>query len=142
MKKLFSLILLTIAFQSLFAQTETELITSTLNDYIEGTANGQPDRLKRAFHPDFNLYFVAKDSLKIWSGKEYIGNVKEGQKNDRKGKIVSIDFVNDAAMAKIEIDIPGRKRLYTDYLLLLKYEGSWKIIHKSFTFKSYATDLR
>jgi CubicO group peptidase (beta-lactamase class C family) len=137
MKKIIILLLLTIGFQSLFAQTETALITQTLNDYIEGTANGQPDRLKGAFHPDFNLYFVGQDSLRIWSGKEYVSNIKEGEKNDRKGKIISIDFVNNAASAAIEIDIPSRKRIYTDYLLLLKYQGSWKIIHKSFTFKDY-----
>jgi CubicO group peptidase (beta-lactamase class C family) len=137
MKKTIILLLLTIGIQSLFAQTETELITQTLNDYIEGTANGQPDRLKRAFHPDFNLYFVGQDSLRIWSGKEYVSNIKEGEKNDRNGKIISIDFVNNAANATIEIDIPSRKRIYTDYLLLLKFQGSWKIIHKSFTFKEY-----
>lgn len=137
MKKTIILLFLTIGFQSLFAQTETELITQTLNDYIEGTANGQPNRLKRAFHPDFNLYFVGQDSLRIWSGKEYVSNIKEGEKNDRKGKVISIDFVNNAANATIEIDIPSRKRIYTDYLLLLKYQGSWKIIHKSFTFKEY-----
>lgn len=137
MKKIVFFILLTMGFQSLIAQTETELITQTLNDYIEGTANGQPERLKKAFHPDFNLYFVGQDSLRIWSGKEYVSNIKEGEKNDRKGEIVSINFVNNAASATIEIDIPSRKRLYTDYLLLLKYQGSWKIIHKSFTFKEY-----
>lgn len=137
MKKIFILILLTLCFQPLIAQSETELITQTLNDYIEGTANGQPERLKKAFHPDFNLYFVGQDSLRIWKGKEYVGNIKEGEKNDRQGKIVSIDFENNAASAKIEIDIPSRKRIYTDYLLLLKYQGSWKIIHKSFTFKEY-----
>lgn len=137
MKKSVILLLLTIGFQSLFAQSETELITQTLNDYIEGTANGQTERLKRAFHPDFNLYYVGQDSLRIWSGKEYVSNIKEGEKNDRKGKIISIDFVNNAASATIEIDIPSRKRIYTDYLLLLKYQGSWKIIHKSFTFIEY-----
>jgi CubicO group peptidase (beta-lactamase class C family) len=137
MKKIFILFILILGFQRLIAQSETELITQTLNDYIEGTANGQPERLKKAFHPDFNLYFIGQDSLRIWSGKEYVSNIKEGEKNDRKGKIVSIDFVNNAASATIEIDIPSRKRIYTDYLLLLKYQGSWKIIHKSFTFKDY-----
>jgi Putative lumazine-binding len=32
------------------------MITETLMHYIEGTANGQPDRLRKAFHPDFNRY--------------------------------------------------------------------------------------
>ncbi len=137
MKRITLILFLVLGFQNLFAQTETELITLTLNDYIEGTANGQPQRLRKAFHPNFNLYFVGNDSLRTWSGKDYIGNIKEGAKNDRIGKIISIDFEKDAANAKIEIDIPGRKRIYTDYLLLLKYEGNWKIIHKSFTFREY-----
>lgn len=115
-----------------------ERITQTLNDYIEGTANGQPQRLRNAFHPDFNLYHVVKDSLKTWSGKDYISNIKEGEKSDRIGKIIAIDYENNAASAKIEIDIPNRKRIYTDYLLLMKYEGYWKIIHKSFTFRTYS----
>ena len=119
------------------AKSDLEQITEILMDYIEGTANGQPERLKKAFHPDFNLYFIAQDSLRVWKGKEYVGGIKEGEKNDRKGKIVSIDFENNAASAVIEIDIPSRKRIYTDYLLLLKYQGSWQIIHKSFTYREY-----
>ena len=137
MKRLACIFGLMLSFQNVFGQTETEQITRTLNDYIEGTANGQPQRLRNAFHPDFNLYSVGKDGLSVWSGKDYIGNIKEGDKNDRIGKIISIDIVNDAASAKIEIDIPSRKRVYTDYLLLLKYQSAWKIVHKSFTFVDY-----
>ncbi|EDP70363.1 hypothetical protein FBALC1_06388 [Flavobacteriales bacterium ALC-1] len=118
-------------------QSEIEQINSVLYDYIEGTANGEPDRLKRAFHKDFNLYFVKEDSLQVWSGKQYVANVKQGQKSNRIGKVLSIDYEGDAAVAKIEILMPARKRIYTDYLMLLKLNGNWKIIHKSFTFKNY-----
>lgn len=121
----------------LTAQNETELISNTLLDYIEGTANGEPDRLRRAFHPDFKLYFVGSDSLNVWSGERYIGNITEGKKSNRVGRIVSIDYENNAASAKVEILMPGRKRIYTDYFLLLKLEGHWKIIHKSFTYVNY-----
>ncbi|WP_400077827.1 nuclear transport factor 2 family protein [Winogradskyella sp. R77965] len=119
------------------SQSEIEQINSVLYDYIEGTANGEPDRLKRAFHEDFNLYFVREDSLQVWSGKQYVANVKAGQKSNRIGKVLSIDYEGDAAMAKIEILMPTRKRIYTDYLMLLKTNKQWKIIHKSFTFKNY-----
>ena len=34
-------------------KSDFEQITETLMDYIEGTANGEPDRLKKAFHPDW-----------------------------------------------------------------------------------------
>lgn len=120
-------------FINLSAQTEIELITATLMDYIDGTGNGEPDRLRKAFHPDFNLYTVnTQDSLVTRSGENYIGLFKEGEKSSRIGEIISIDYEHDAAIAKAEIVIPNRKT-YVDYFLLLKYEGSWKIVHKSYT---------
>lgn len=119
------------------SKSEMELITETLMDYIEGTANGEPDRLRKAFHPDFNLYTVTgEDSLLIRSGEKYISNVKVGEKTNRIGRIISIDHEKDAAIAKVEIVIPNW-RIFTDYFLLLKYEGSWKIVHKSYTWREY-----
>ncbi|MEP5611029.1 MAG: nuclear transport factor 2 family protein [Cyclobacteriaceae bacterium] len=136
MKKLSLLLILILASAISFAQTEKELITATLMDYIEGTANGQPERLKKAFHPDFNLYTVSEDD-KLWirSGKKYIDGITEGKKSNRIGKIISIDYENNAATAKVEITVPGW-RVFTDYFLLLKYQGQWKIVQKSYTWKS------
>jgi hypothetical protein len=115
---------------------ELEQITETLMDYIEGTANGNPDRLRKAFHPDFNLYTVnAEDRLRIRSGEKYISNVKKGEKSNQIGRIISIDYEKDAAIAKAEILIPNW-RVFIDYFLLLKYEGSWKIVHKSYTWRA------
>lgn len=119
---------------NLFAQTETELIAETLMDYIKGTANGEPDRVANAFHPDLNLYTVANDSLSIRTSEEYIANIIKGDKLNRSGRIVSIDYENNAATSKVVIEMPDIDRIYTDFLLLLKYEGKWKIIQKSYTF--------
>lgn len=136
MKKLIVVIALFIGV-SAQAQSEMEAINKVLYHYIEGTANGEPERLKTAFDENFNLYFVANDSLRVWPGKNYIGGVKQGRKSNRIGKVLSIDYEGNAAVAKIEILMPARKRIYTDYLMLLKIKDQWKIIHKSFTFKNY-----
>ena len=122
------------------SKSEIELITTTLMDYIEGTANGEPERLRKAFHSDFNLYTIEKDSLRIRSGEKYISNVKKGEKANRIGRIISIDYEKDAAIAKAEIVIPNW-RIFTDYFLLLKYEGSWKIVHKSYTWRDYPLNV-
>jgi putative intracellular protease/amidase len=116
------------------AKNDLEQITEILNDYIEGTENGQPERLRKAFHPNFNLYTIAKDTLWTRSGEQYISNIKVGEKSNRIGKIISIDIEKDAAIAKAEILIPNR-RIFTDYFLILKYEGNWKIVHKSYTWR-------
>lgn len=115
------------------ADIERPLIEATLMDYIEGTSNGQPDRLRRAFHPDFNLYSVNSDgSLRTWTGEDYISNITPGKKNSRVGKVLSIDYDKDVAIAKAEILIPGN-RVFTDYFLMVKFDNQWQIIHKSYT---------
>ena len=137
MKPLFSILIFLLCFTTAQAQSDKEAVTQTIMDYMEGTANGQPERIRRAFHKDLNLYAIADGGLRITNGQQYIGYFKEGEKRDRVGKIISIDIVNDAAMAKLEIDVPSRKQLFTDYLLLLKLEDGWKIIHKSYTSEKY-----
>jgi hypothetical protein len=118
-------------------KTEIEQISETIMDYIDGTANGEPDKLRKAFHPDFKLYTINNDnSLKIRSGEEYISQIKKGEKNSRIGRIISIDYQKDAAIAKAEIVIPNW-RIFTDYFLLMKYDGSWKIVQKSYTWVEY-----
>lgn len=122
-------------------KSDSEQVTETLLHYIEGTANGQPKRLHQAFHPSFNLYTVAKDSLWTRSGEQYISNVKVGEQVNRIGKIISIDIEKNAAIAKAEIIIPN-VRIFTDYFLLLKYEGAWKIIHKSYSWRDLVMDRK
>lgn len=119
--------------QTTVAQTDLEQIQTTLNLYINGTANGNPNDVTKAFHKDLNLYFVKNDSLKAWSGKQYIKNIKAGTKSNRVGKIVSINVVNKIAHAIVEIDMPARKRRFTDFMLLSKINNEWKIVHKAFT---------
>ena len=104
---------------------------------MEGTANGEPDRVRKAFHPDLNLYSVKEGKLTVWNGQDYSSGSKVGKKNSRQGKILSIDYENNAASAKVEILVPGW-RVFTDYFLLLKLEGKWQVIHKSYTWRSAA----
>lgn len=125
-----------------FAQNQKEKsdydqISETLMDYINGTANGDTAQVRKAFHPDFNLYTVTKDSLWIRSGEQYISNIKIGEKNNRIGRIIAIDYEKDAAMAKAEIAVPDW-RIFTDYFLLLKYKGRWRIVQKSYTWREYS----
>ena len=134
MKKSLILFLILISFQTIQAQSEFEAISQTLTDYIEGSTEGQPARLKTAFHPDLNLYSIGKDQkLNIWSGTAYIEDTKEGKPTGEGGKIISIDYENNIAIAKVEISHPKSPSTYVDYFMLLKMEGKWTIMHKMYT---------
>ncbi|WP_246175244.1 nuclear transport factor 2 family protein [Tenacibaculum aiptasiae] len=137
MKKTVTLLIMILAIQTVLGQTEIEKINATLLNYIEGTANGEPERVRKAFDENLNLYHIKNDTLVTWKGKNYVDNIKLGKKKNRIGRIVSVDYENDAAMAKVEILMPKWKRIYTDYMMLLKIKGEWKIVHKSFTYRKY-----
>jgi hypothetical protein len=44
-------------------------VIQTLTNDVDGTANGGAEKLKKAFHPDFNLYTISYYSLRDRSGK-------------------------------------------------------------------------
>ena len=117
-------------------KSETEQITETLMDYIEGSTNGQPNRLNKAFHPDLDLYYMYDREFRTWSGKAYIEDTKEGEPTGETGKILLIDYENNIATAKVLISHPENNTPYVDYLMLMKINGHWKIIHKMFTQKT------
>jgi len=94
-----------------------------LKHYFKGIANGETNRLETALHPDFKLYYLRKDSVRIMSSKDYISRIKHGVKSNRVGKVISIEHEGNAASAKNEVDMRGRKRTYTDHLLVLKEIG-------------------
>lgn len=132
MKKIVFILLVFVLAIDANAQSEEAAVRATAMDYIGGTANGEIAQIRRAFHETAALYAVNDDgSLRKIPIAQYIGYFKQGQKNDRQGKIISMDIVNNAAQVKIEI-VSGQWR-FTDYLLLLKLEEGWKIINKSYT---------
>ena len=121
--------------QSTDSDKEFNEIVNTLNLYFEGTKNGEPEKLKEAFHPDFNLYTIGSNNeLVIRSGEKYIANTEQGVTSNRIARIISIDYEKNSAIAKSEIKVPGW-RTFIDYFLLLKIEGKWKIIHKSYSWR-------
>ncbi len=53
------------------SQTDIEAIHATAMDYIEGYFQGQPERMRRALHPDLRKCFVHRDPT---SGKVVVGS--------------------------------------------------------------------
>ena len=135
MKKSLAIFIFFLAFQGLQAQSEIEAISQTLMNYIEGSTNGKPDLLKKAFHPDLMLYYVKNDEIKTWTRESYIADTKEGQPTGESGRILSIDYENNSAAAKVEISHPQSATPYIDYFMLLKVKEEWVIVHKMFTKK-------
>ena len=110
-------------------------IRTVVQKYLDGTSQGKPDLVTEAFLPSLEVQYLGDgDTLMRRTGPDYISRIEPGVTVPRTGRIVSIDATEKSAMVKAEIE--WNDRLYTDYMLLLKVEGEWRISNKIATWKA------
>ncbi|OXA86621.1 nuclear transport factor 2 family protein [Flavobacterium hercynium] len=140
MKKIFFAIVFVLLSNLSFSQSEQSLIENCIQNYIQGTSYNQPDSISKAFYPEANLFLSHKEKpLWIVPISEYVSwfqKSNKGEFNGRVGKIISVEFFNDIAIAKAEILIPEKKLEFMDMFLLKKIQGDWKIISKAASSKA------
>jgi len=132
-------LILALVFLSAFAvissaQTSEDVaVRVPLDNYLKGHATGDGEYMKKAFHTEGNLVFIRDGKFSTRSFTEYIAGFTGKPPADeakRKRWIESVDIAGNAAFAKIILDYPTVK--FVDYMSLLKINGEWKIINKSF----------
>ena len=112
---------------------EKAAVRVPVENYIKGHETGDGEYIKKAFHTEGNMIFVRDGKYMTRSFAEYIKGFTgkpAADEKDRKRSIESIDVVGNAAVAKVILDYPTVK--FTDYFTLLKIDGEWKIVNKSF----------
>jgi hypothetical protein len=113
---------------------EKELAKVALENYLKGHETGNGDFMRKAFHPDAKLFWYRDGKLNTRTAEEFAAGFKGQPAPDeaqRKRWIESIDVVGNAGTAKIILDYPTVK--FTDYMSLLKIDGEWKIVNKTFS---------
>lgn len=114
-------------------EKEKELVKIPLENYLKGHATGNPEFMKKAFHTEGKLIFIREGKYSTRTFEEYIGGMSGKPADDeakRKRWIESVDIAGNAAVGKIILDYPNGK--FVDYMTLLKIDGEWKIVNKSF----------
>ena len=127
------LILFTFLFISNFAkaQSDEDLITNTLNDYLEGGTVGDVARFKKAFLTDAIQKSIGKTGVTGMSVETLASKIKPNEKMERTTKIVSWSYAGTAATAITETEYPTSKII--DLLNLLKVNGEWKIASRVYS---------
>ena len=111
-------------------------IAAALTDYFDGIYEGDSAKLRDVFLPNGHLYSVTDGAVEDLDLEAYCARVDgraapavSGAK--RYDRILSIDLSGPAtALAKVECAIPPK--FFTDYLTLLKVEGRWRIVSKTY----------
>lgn len=134
MKNRFTGILLLCITMTSFAQSAKEdyaAIAETVNYYLIGGTNNDFETLSKAFHTDAKMIYLNANGYQQVNALEFFKKgMKPGPAQDRKTRIVSIDATGHAAQAKLEIEYDTF--YFHDYMQLLKIDGEWKIISKTF----------
>ena len=132
------LLVTTLLAQPLFAanpQTaEQAAVRKPLEAYLQGHATGDGAHMRRAFLPSAHVEGIRDGKLLSWTAEEYIAGFKGTPADDesrRLRRIDSIDVTGNAAMARVTLDYPSG--IFTDYFVLLKVDGEWKIANKVWT---------
>ena len=115
---------------------ELHAITDTINLYVEGLHNGNIETLKKAFHPKAMMYGVSQKAITIVEIEGLYGFVSANNPPSKTGEphqctITSIQHDgNAAAVEMIEESAYGND--YTNYFYLLKIDGTWVIVSKTY----------
>ncbi len=139
MKKNIQLFVVTfalLAFQPVIAQaqnSEEAAARVPIENYFKGHATGEGEYFRKAFHPEAKLFFIREGKFSQLTSEEYISRANGKPPADeaqRKRQIESINITGNAAIVKVVLDYPTVK--FTDYMSLLKFDGEWKIVNKTF----------
>ena len=115
------------------AGTEDAAVRAAIEHYFQGHATGDGANFRKVFHPDSKLFFIRDGKLASWTSEEYIGRAPGKPAADeaqRKRTVDWIDVTGDAAVAKLTLAYPAVT--FVDYMSLLKIDGEWKIVNKTF----------
>jgi len=112
-------------------------VRAALQHYLDGQAGVGPEAFGKAFYPEARLQVVRDGKLTLIESPTWIANMKPvapGTKPEPRpgNRIEWVDIAGTAAVAKIHLDTP--RGAFSDYMTLLKVDGSWRISNKAFHF--------
>lgn len=113
-------------------QRDYQAIISLLNEYFDGLYEGDISKLRGIFHEDAML----KGNGSRKTRDDWLEAVANRPIPREEGmafgfNIQSLEIVGDQAMAKV--DVPLLAAHFIDFLGLLKEDGHWRIVNKTFT---------
>lgn len=111
--------------------TDEAAVRAVINTYFRGHATGIPDTMRAAFLPSAHIEGIRNGAFTSWTVDQYVGGFRGQPAADEASRARMIDEVDvsgTAAMAKATLRHGATT--FTDYFVLLKVDGHWKIANK------------
>jgi 3-hydroxyisobutyrate dehydrogenase len=109
-------------------------VRAALGHYLQGHATGDASHMRKAFLPTAHIEGIRDGRFTSWTVDEYCSRFTGRPAPDEASRtrtIDSVDISGTSAMAKATL-VHG-PTTFTDYFVLLKVDGEWKIANKVYT---------
>ena len=112
-------------------ERDEEGVRAAINHYFQGHATGDAAHFRLAFLPTAHIEGNRQGKFTSWTLEEYCGSFKGKPAEDEAARVRTIDMIDvagDSGAAKATLHHGGM--VFTDYFVLLKVNGEWKIANK------------
>ena len=133
---IFSLLFVAVVTPTLAQTSDKDSVRIPLENYIRTHATGDPEYARKAFYTQGNMTYIRdgnfiSETFDAFIKRAFTGKPAADEELRKAGRrIEAIDVTGNAAVAKIVLDYPSVT--FVDYMTLLKIDGEWKIVNKSF----------
>ena len=112
-------------------------VTRALQPYFDGLYEGDVDKMRRIFHPTCMLYSAPEERASRLELEDYYARVKERPSPKSLGQprhdaILGVHASGEGAAIAV-LRTARAPRLYTDFISLLRIDGRWQIVAKSYS---------
>ncbi len=117
--------------------SEEQAVREVIQQYIDGTYQGDVKSLRDCFHSKAVMNGYVQEQLLIGGPEPFFKNIEDSPSMAKtgapfKGEIIFLDVVGNIASVTVKETGYGDVA-FTDYFHLLKEQGEWKIMSKTFT---------
>ena len=133
-KVILAVIMLSAAAAPAAAQSPDAGVRAAINQYFKGHATGDGAEMRKAFLPTAHIEGIRQGVFTSWTVDQYVGNFQGRPAADearRKRTIDAVSVSGNAAMASATL-VHGATT-FTDYFVLLRVDGEWKIANKVYS---------
>jgi len=134
LRPLITLLVITFVPAVLAQSPDEQAVRATVNQYFQGHATASPDEMRKAFLPTAHIEGIRNGTFVSWTAEDYSSRFTGKPAPDeasRRRTIDTVDVSGSAAMVKATL-VHGATT-FTDYFVLLKVDGEWKIANKVYS---------
>jgi hypothetical protein len=111
--------------------TDEAGVREVITTYFRGHATGIADTMRAAFLPSAHIEGLRNGAFTSWTVDQYVGGFRGQPAADEASRVRTIDEVDiNGSAAMVKATLKHGATTFTDYFVLLKVDGQWKIANK------------